>query len=142
MLTWFITFTDILGKMGKILFLSVLFLTRLSLISPYQVQVQVSQEKPVSRIVEDGGTGPFSAIMLTESTLQTHINHVPVFAANMDVGHGGTYSKPHGGEFAKVATSWLLWQLKGDKKAGKLFRGKTCGLSLDPDWKVEKKNMK
>ena len=27
------------------------------------------------------------------------INHVPVFVANMDVGHGGTYSQPHGGEF-------------------------------------------
>lgn len=69
------------------------------------------------------------------------INHVPVFAANLDVGHGGTYSKPHGGEFAKVATSWLLWQLKGDKSAGKLFKGKSSGLSKDPNWKVEK-NMK
>ncbi len=303
--------------MKKIVLLSFLFITGLSLTNPRQVQGQVSQEKPVSRIVEDGGTGPYSAIMLTETTLQTHtvfrpedltpfgaknklpviawgngacanspwehvnflsevsshgflviaigpmplegekgrgrsessqlidaiewaivqnsdksgpyynkidvtkiavsgmscgglqaletapdprvstviicnsgilpapgsgmagmpglakdhllklhtpvlyilggesdiayangmddfkrINHVPVFAANMDVGHGGTYSKPHGGEFAKVATSWLLWQLKGDKKAGKLFRGKSCGLSKDPNWKVEKKNLK
>ncbi|MCU0454958.1 MAG: alpha/beta hydrolase [Bacteroidales bacterium] len=70
------------------------------------------------------------------------INHVPVFAANMDVGHGGTYSRPHGGEFSKVATAWLQWQLKGDKKAGKLFTGEPCGLSLDPNWKVEKKNIK
>ncbi len=69
------------------------------------------------------------------------INHVPVFAANMDVGHGGTYSKPHGGEFSKVATGWLKWQLKGDNEAGKLFTGEPCGLSKDPDWKVEKKNI-
>lgn len=69
------------------------------------------------------------------------INHVPVFAANMDVGHGGTYSRPHGGEFAKVATAWCLWQLKGDKKAGSLFTGEPCGLSKDPNWKVEKKNI-
>ena len=69
------------------------------------------------------------------------INHVPVFVANMNVGHGGTYSKPHGGEFAKVATSWYKWQLKGDNEAGKMFTGDPCGLSGDPNWKVEKKNI-
>ncbi|MBN2213320.1 MAG: alpha/beta hydrolase, partial [Bacteroidales bacterium] len=60
------------------------------------------------------------------------INHVPVFAANMDVGHGGTYRQPHGGEFSKVATAWFQWQLKGDKKAGEMFTGEPCGLSKDP----------
>jgi len=70
------------------------------------------------------------------------INHVPVFVANMDVGHGGTYGQPHGGEFAKVATAWFKWQLKGDNEAGKMFTGDPCGLSLDPNWKVEKKNIK
>jgi hypothetical protein len=69
------------------------------------------------------------------------INNLPVFAANMDVGHGGTYSKPHGGEFAKVATAWFMWQLKGDKEAGKMFTGDPCGLSRDPAWKVEKKGI-
>jgi len=69
------------------------------------------------------------------------INHVPVFVANMDVGHGGTYSKPHGGEFSKVATAWYQWQLKGDKEAAKLFTGQQPGLSKDPNWKFEKKNM-
>lgn len=69
------------------------------------------------------------------------INHLPVFAANMDVGHGGTYSKPHGGEFAKVATAWFKWQLKDDKEAGKMFTGQPCGLSQDPNWKVDKKNI-
>ena len=29
----------------------------------------------------------------------------------------------------------------GDKKAGKLFTGDPCGLSLDPNWKAEKKNI-
>jgi len=70
-----------------------------------------------------------------------NINHVPVFMANMDVGHGGTYSQPHGGEFAKVATAWYLWQLKGDKAAGKMFSGAPSGLSENPAWSVEKKNM-
>lgn len=69
------------------------------------------------------------------------INHVPVFMANMDVGHGGTYAQPHGGEFAKVATAWYLWQLKGDNAAGKMFTGEPSGLSKNPVWKVEKKNM-
>ena len=69
------------------------------------------------------------------------INHVPVFVANMDVGHGGTYRQPHGGEFAKVATAWYQWQLKGDKEAGKMFMGEPSGLSKNPIWKVEKKNM-
>jgi hypothetical protein len=69
------------------------------------------------------------------------INHVPVFVANMEVGHGGTYSQPHGGEFARVATAWYKWQLKGDKEAGKMFTGQPCGLSKDPNWTVDKKNM-
>ncbi len=69
------------------------------------------------------------------------INHVPVFVANMDVGHGGTYRQPHGGEFAIVATSWYKWQLKGDEQAGKLFTGNPCGLSQSKVWTVEKKNL-
>ena len=69
------------------------------------------------------------------------INHVPVFVANMDVGHGGTYSQPHGGEFAKVATAWYKWQLKGDKEAGKMFTGNPSQLSLSTIWTVDKKNL-
>jgi len=69
------------------------------------------------------------------------INHVPVFVANMDVGHGGTYRQPHGGEFARVATAWYQWQLKGDKQAGKLFAGDPPGLANSQIWKVEKKNL-
>ncbi len=69
------------------------------------------------------------------------INHLPVFVANMDVGHGGTYGQPHGGEFAKVATAWFKWQLKGDAEAGKMFTGNPCGLSQNPLWKVDKKRI-
>lgn len=70
------------------------------------------------------------------------IDHVPVYVANMDVGHGGTYGQPHGGEFARVATAWYKWQLKGDKTAAKLFTGNPSGLSKDSQWTVDKKNMK
>lgn len=69
------------------------------------------------------------------------INHVPVFMANLDVGHGGTFSQPHGGAFAKVATAWFKWQLKGDTDAGILFTGEPAGLSRDAEWTVEKKNI-
>lgn len=69
------------------------------------------------------------------------INHLPVFVANMDVGHGGTYSQPHGGEFARVATAWYKWQLKGDDEAGKMFSGETPQLSTSTHWKTDKKNL-
>lgn len=69
------------------------------------------------------------------------LNHVPVFVGNLDVGHGGTYGQPFGGDFAKVATAWFNWQLKGDKKAAKLFIGDKPGLSKFPGWTFAKKNM-
>jgi len=69
------------------------------------------------------------------------INHVPVFVGNIDVGHGGTYAQPFGGEYAKVATAWFNWQLKGNKKAGRLFTGNPPGLSKLPGWSFDKKNM-
>lgn len=69
------------------------------------------------------------------------ISHVPIFAANLDVGHGGTYGKPHGGEFAVVATAWLQWQLRGDKDAANMFVGEPCGLAKREGWRVEKKKI-
>jgi dienelactone hydrolase len=68
------------------------------------------------------------------------IEKLPAFVANMDVGHGGTYGRPHGGEFATVAAAWLDWQLKGDKEAAKMFTGDYT-LSKSTTWKVEKKNI-
>lgn len=67
---------------------------------------------------------------------------VPVFKANLDVGHDGTLWQPHGGAFAEVATAWLKWQLKGDSAAGQMFNGEPCGLCRKPEWKVERKNWK
>ena len=67
-----------------------------------------------------------------------HLTKVPAFAANYPVGHGGTYSQPHGGEFTVPALAWLQWQLKGDKEAAKLFQGSPCGLSQREGWTGEK----
>ncbi len=69
------------------------------------------------------------------------IDGVPVAMANFDVGHGGTYNQPNGGEFGKVAVAWLQWKLKGDETAGKMFVGSSCGLCTDTKWKFEKKRM-
>ena len=66
------------------------------------------------------------------------LTKVPAFAANYPVGHGGTYSQPHGGEFTVPAIAWLKWQLKGDKEAAKLFQGSPCGLSQREGWTTEK----
>jgi dienelactone hydrolase len=58
------------------------------------------------------------------------------------VGHGGTYSQPNGGEFAKVAVAMLRWQLKGEKDQSKMFVGADCGLCQQPGWHVETKGIK
>jgi dienelactone hydrolase len=69
------------------------------------------------------------------------IESVPVAMANLDVGHGGTYQEPNGGEFGVVAVAWLKWQLKGDQTAKKMFAGPDCGLCEHTEWKFEKKNI-
>ena len=37
-----------------------------------------------------------------------------------------------------VALAWLNWQLKGDKEAAKMFKGKDNELSKRKDWTLEK----
>jgi len=68
------------------------------------------------------------------------IDSAPVFMANTDVGHGGTFIQPNGGRVAQVSISWLDWQLKGDRQAAQRFTGDDCGLCKDAEWKVDRKN--
>ena len=70
-----------------------------------------------------------------------HISTVPVFKANLNVGHGGTYRQPGGGWFGEVAVAWLDYQLKGSTEAAKWFVGADCRLCTDPLWAVEKKGL-
>lgn len=71
----------------------------------------------------------------------SRINHVPVFVGNLDVGHGGTYRQPHGGDFAKVTLQWLNWQLKGERKAKKFFVGKQPGITHLEGWTYDSKKL-
>jgi hypothetical protein len=70
------------------------------------------------------------------------INHVPAFyGSRHNAGHSATYFHPGGGEFANVASNWLLWTLKGDKEAGKMFVGNKCGLCTNSNWDVKSKGI-
>lgn len=66
---------------------------------------------------------------------------LPVVAANIDAGHGGTFWEPDGGKAAAMAVRWLDWRLKGDEDAAGMFRGGECGYCTDPDWTVESRNL-
>lgn len=68
------------------------------------------------------------------------VNHVTIVMTNLDVGHGGTYHKPQGGEFTPVALAWVDWQLKGRQEASKMFLGEDSELAQDSDWTIEVKN--
>jgi len=68
------------------------------------------------------------------------IKHVPAFyGARHNAGHTATVFHPGGGEFANVASNWLKWILKGDKKAAATFVGKNCSLCTNPNWDVRSK---
>ena len=69
------------------------------------------------------------------------IEKIPVFVANKGVGHGGTFSQPHGSDWAMASVAWLQWQFRGDAEAGKLFTGNPPGLARKDGWTVEKKNI-
>ncbi len=71
------------------------------------------------------------------------IDRLPVFyGARKGAGHTATAYHPGGGEFANVATNWVRWQFKGDKKAGEMFVGEKCGLCTNSNWDVGSKRLK
>ncbi len=71
------------------------------------------------------------------------VTKVPALHMYRDgVSHGGTYSQPNGGEFAKVAVAMLEWQFKGDKESARMFVGADCGFCQDPQWHVSNKGLK
>lgn len=88
------------------------------------------------------GSDPDFMLATSRATFDM-INHVPAFyGARHNAGHTATVFHPGGGEFANVASNWLLWTFKGDKKAGKMFVGKDCGLCTNSNWDVDSKGIK
>jgi dienelactone hydrolase len=71
------------------------------------------------------------------------IDNVPAFyGARHNAGHTATVFHPGGGEYANVASNWLMWTFKKDKKAGAMFVGKSCGLCTNANWDVQSKGIK
>jgi hypothetical protein len=70
------------------------------------------------------------------------IERVPAFyGARHNAGHTATVDHPGGGEFANVASNWVRWTFKGDKKAGAMFVGKSCSLCTNANWDVKSKRL-
>ena len=67
---------------------------------------------------------------------------IPALNAQMDVGHGATYSQPNGGPFASGPLAWLQWQLKGDAKARSMFVGENCGFCSGEQWRLRRHMLK
>ncbi len=63
---------------------------------------------------------------------------IPALNAQMNVGHGATYSQPNGGPFATGPLAWLQWQLKGDAKARAMFVGEKCGFCAGDPWRLRR----
>ncbi len=82
-------------------------------------------------------------MMATSAATFDMIDNEPVFyGARHNAGHTATVFHPGGGEFANVASNWLLWTFKGDKKARAMFVGKNCGLCTNSNWDVRSKGIK
>jgi dienelactone hydrolase len=70
------------------------------------------------------------------------IERLPAFyGARHNAGHTATVDHPGGGEFANVASNWVRWTFKGDKRAGAMFVGKSCSLCTNPNWDVKSKRL-
>ena len=82
-------------------------------------------------------------MMATSKATFDAINNVPAFyGARHNAGHTATVFHPGGGEYANVASNWLMWTFKKDKKAGEMFVGKSCSLCTNANWDVQSKGIK
>jgi len=89
----------------------------------------------------NGGEPDF--MLAASSATFDKIDKVPAFyGSRHNAGHTATVFHPGGGEFANVASNWLSWTFKGDKKAGQMFVGKNCSLCTNSNWDVKAKGIK
>jgi dienelactone hydrolase len=88
----------------------------------------------------NGGERDF-LMALSKATYEA-IGRLPAFyGSRHGAGHTATMYHPGGGEFANVATNWVLWQFKGDRKAAAMFVGAQCGLCTNANWDVQAKRL-
>jgi dienelactone hydrolase len=70
------------------------------------------------------------------------VETLPAFyGARHGAGHTATAYHPGGGEFANVASNWVMWVFKGDKKAGAMFVGDKCSLCTNSNWDTASKRL-
>ncbi|GAB1265303.1 alpha/beta hydrolase family protein [Aurantivibrio infirmus] len=63
------------------------------------------------------------------------INRLPVFLADLPVGHTGAYPDPDL-RWSAAVLAWLDWQLKNNEDNKTMFSGENCGLCTNKDWTV------
>jgi dienelactone hydrolase len=63
------------------------------------------------------------------------------YGSRHGAGHTATAYHAGGGEFANVASNWVMWQFKGDKKASTMFVGDKCSLCTNTNWDTESKRL-
>jgi len=89
----------------------------------------------------NGGDRDF--LMATSKSTYDAIDRLPAFyGSRHGAGHTATAYHPGGGEFANVATNWVMWQFKGDKQAKAMFAGAKCDLCTNSNWDVASKRLK
>jgi len=87
------------------------------------------------------GSEPDFMMAASKSTYDA-IQKLPAFyGARHNAGHTATVFHPGGGEYANVASNWLMWTFKKDKKAGAMFAGKNCDLCKNTNWDTASKGL-
>ena len=78
----------------------------------------------------------------SKATYDAIDNEPAFYGARHGAGHTATVYHPGGGEYANVASNWVLYVFKGDKKAGAMFVGTKCGLCTNSNWDTASKRLK
>jgi dienelactone hydrolase len=88
----------------------------------------------------NGGERDF--MMARSKATYDAVEKLPAFyGSRHGAGHTATMFHPGGGEFANVATNWVLWQFKADSKASRTFVGAKCDLCTNPNWDAQSKRL-
>lgn len=89
----------------------------------------------------NGGDRDF--MLLPSKATYDALDKLPSFyGSRHGAGHTATAYHVGGGEFANVATNWVRWQFKNDKKAARMFTGKACALCTNANWDAEGKRLR